>query len=289
MTRNGKIARLPKAIREQLNKNLEDGMPGVRVVDWLNTLPEVQTVLTEQFDGRAINEVNLSDWKAGGYLDWQARREMLADAQELSEEAQDLKAGTSGPLAEHLSAIVAGRYAQLLNRWNGEVDEGFMKKLKALRLLSQDVAVLRRGDLAVGDQALRAERLELEKKQFDNAMRCDEAKALERCLGESKEYPEVADTFREGFALLKEYEEGKRKNGAYLAKKQAERAAEWERRNNEFEEQQRLEDEARERARQEQDAKIDARKARWMEAHPGQDPEAGKWWAWQPEEGTRQE
>src|SRR5882724_3232194 len=126
MTRNGKIARLPKAIRDQLNKNLEDGMPGVRVVDWLNTLPEVQTVLTEQFDGRAINEVNLSDWKAGGYLDWQARREMLADAQELSEEAQDLKAGTSGPLAEHLSAIVAGRYAQLLNRWNGEVDEGFM-------------------------------------------------------------------------------------------------------------------------------------------------------------------
>jgi hypothetical protein len=36
MTRNGKIARLPKAIRDQLNKNLEDGMPGCRLVDWLN-------------------------------------------------------------------------------------------------------------------------------------------------------------------------------------------------------------------------------------------------------------
>jgi len=289
MTRNGKIARLPKAIRDELNQRLEDGQLGVRLVDWLNMLPEVQTVLTEQFDGRAINEVNLSEWKAGGYLDWQARREMLADTQELIEEAQDLKAGTNGPLAEQLGAIVAGRYAQLLNRWNGVVDEAFTKQLKGLRMLCQDVAVLRRGELAVGDQALRAERLALDKKQFDNAMRCTEAKALEYCLDESKEFPEVADTFRQGFALLKEYKEGKKKNGDYLAKKQAERAAEWERRNKEFAEQQRLEDEARERERQEQQAKIDARKARWMAAHPGQDPQAGKWWAWRPEEETRQE
>ena len=67
------VARLPKAIRDQLNQNLADGVPGVRVVEWLNTLPEVQKVLTEQFDGREINEPNLSEWKAGGFLDWQAR------------------------------------------------------------------------------------------------------------------------------------------------------------------------------------------------------------------------
>ena len=106
MTRNGKIARLPKAIRDQLNRRLEDGQPGVRVVEWLNTLPEVHTVLTEQFDGRAINEVNLSEWKAGGFLDWQARQEMLAHTQEL-------------------------------------VEEAFTKQLKGLRMLCQDVAVLR--------------------------------------------------------------------------------------------------------------------------------------------------
>jgi hypothetical protein len=289
MTRNGKIARLPKAIRDQLNKNLEDGMPGCRLVDWLNTLPEVHQVLTEQFDGRAINEVNLSEWKAGGYLDWQARQDMQAHAQELAEEATDLKAALPVALAEHLNVVVAGRYAELLNKWNGEVDEAFVKKLKALRLLNQDVAVLRRGDLAVGDQALRAERLALEKKQFDNAMRCDETKALERCLDECKEYPEAADTFREGFALLKEYEEGKKKNGAYLARKDAERKAEAERQSREYWEKRRLEDEAKERERQERHAKIDARKARWQAAHPGQDPQAGKWWAWQPEEETQQE
>jgi hypothetical protein len=80
-------------------------------------------------------------------------------------------------LAEHLSVVVAGRYAELLNKWNGEVDEGFMKKLKALRLLSQDVAVQRRGDLAVKDQALRAERLALDREKFVEQNKADEVKA----------------------------------------------------------------------------------------------------------------
>jgi hypothetical protein len=153
MTRTGKIARLPKAVRDQLNKNLEDGVPGVRLVDWLNSLPEVQQVLMDQFDGRGINESNLSEWKTGGFLDWQARRDMLLHAQELAEEAEDLTAAVPGNLAEHLSVIVAGRYAELLNKWNGDVDEAFMKQLKGLRLLCQDVAVLRRGACRTGHKA----------------------------------------------------------------------------------------------------------------------------------------
>ncbi|HEV2694211.1 MAG TPA: hypothetical protein VG347_15055 [Verrucomicrobiae bacterium] len=276
MSRTGKIARLPKAVRDQLNKNLTDGVSGVRLVDWLNSLPEVQQVLTDQFDGRGINEVNLSEWKAGGYLDWQARREMLESAKELAEEGQDIQASLEG-LTKHLGTVVAARYAQLLNDWNGEVDEGFMKKLKALRLLCHDVAVLRRADL-------KAERLELEKKQFENAQRCDEAKSLEFCLSESKEYPEVAEAFQQVFRLQREYMEGKRKNETYLAQEQKrwEEAEEISRKA--YFEKRRLEDEAKEKEQQEQAARIQARKDRWSAAHPGQDPQAGKWWAWVPEE-----
>ena len=40
--RNGKIARLPYKIREQLNVRLQDGELGTRLVDWLNGLPEAQ-------------------------------------------------------------------------------------------------------------------------------------------------------------------------------------------------------------------------------------------------------
>ena len=206
MTRNGKIARLPKAVRDQLNKNLENGVPGVRLVEWLNTLPEVQTVLTEQFDGRAIIESNLSEWKAGGFLDWQARQDMRSDTEELLEEAQDLKAATNGPLAEQLNVVVAGRYAQLLNRWNGEVDETFVKKVKGLRLLNQDVAAQRRGDLAIDHKALRAERLALEQDKRSEDKKTTQAKALELCLDAAKKFPQVEDAFKKAFHMLDEAE-----------------------------------------------------------------------------------
>ena len=62
-TRTGKIARLPKSIRHQLNRRLEDGQPGNQLVVWLNGLPEVRHTLELHFDAHPINEQNLSDWK----------------------------------------------------------------------------------------------------------------------------------------------------------------------------------------------------------------------------------
>src|SRR6266404_6582034 len=69
-THTGKIARLPKAIREQLNRRIEDGEKGKTLVQWLNTLPEIQKIITDQFSGHPIREQNLSEWKKGGYIDW---------------------------------------------------------------------------------------------------------------------------------------------------------------------------------------------------------------------------
>ncbi|MGO8699061.1 MAG: hypothetical protein ACLQVY_15200 [Limisphaerales bacterium] len=43
MTRNGKIARLSLAIRQQLNLRLQNGELAQDLLSWLNQLPEVQT------------------------------------------------------------------------------------------------------------------------------------------------------------------------------------------------------------------------------------------------------
>ena len=67
-SRHGKIARLPKIIREQLNRRLENGWRGAKLLKWLNALPEVKEVLCEEFQGRAVSEQNLSQWREGGYL-----------------------------------------------------------------------------------------------------------------------------------------------------------------------------------------------------------------------------
>jgi hypothetical protein len=103
-TRTGKIARLPREIRDQLNQRLLDGQPGQRLLIWLNSLPEVQHILATDFDGSAINAPNLSAWKTGGYQDWLVRYETL-------EQARELVAATEIKLADHLATVLATHYA----------------------------------------------------------------------------------------------------------------------------------------------------------------------------------
>ena len=75
MIRRGKIARLPGTVREELNQRLQRADSGPLLVEWLNSLPETQKVVTEEFGGNAITEQNLSDWRQGGYRDWERQQE----------------------------------------------------------------------------------------------------------------------------------------------------------------------------------------------------------------------
>ena len=119
-TRNGKIARLPKAVREELNRRLSDGEPGKELVVWLNHLPEVQRVLAAEFGGRAVREQNLSEWKQGGYGEWLRKQEALELVRNLSAEAEDLKAATTESLSDELGLWLAARYEDDYAKINGE-------------------------------------------------------------------------------------------------------------------------------------------------------------------------
>src|SRR5689334_18390557 len=105
MTRKGKIARLPRAVRDELNRRLQDGEPGTQLVAWLNELPQVKQVLEVQFDGRPITESNLSDHKAGGHQDWLTQQEEMELARELTADGEELAASTDGHglLTDHLA------------------------------------------------------------------------------------------------------------------------------------------------------------------------------------------
>jgi hypothetical protein len=114
VTGNGKIARLPRIIRDELNSRLDDGEPGVRLVAWLNGLPDTQRVLATDFGGRPISEQNLSEWKAGGYHKWLARQDALSQARELAADAKELTTATDVKLTDHLATVLAARYATAL-------------------------------------------------------------------------------------------------------------------------------------------------------------------------------
>ena len=167
MTGKGKIARLPRGIRDQLNRRLDEGEAGNVLVRWLNELPEVKAVIAGQFGGRPINEQNLSEWKARGHREWLARQEALAQARELAADAKELCDATDGKLTDHLATVLAARYAAALGGWDGEVTEEFRRKLRALRGLCQDIVELRRGDHSGARLTMERTRLERESEKTE--------------------------------------------------------------------------------------------------------------------------
>jgi hypothetical protein len=148
MSRNGKIARLPHGIREELNERLHDGEDGSGLLDWLNGLPEVAEVLKTQFAGNPISKQNLSEWRLGGYREWAAKQELLAHAAHISDCAGDLESEIQQTrdnlLVDDLAAVMAAKYAGLISEWNGTVDSAFEARLRVFRALCHDIVELQR-------------------------------------------------------------------------------------------------------------------------------------------------
>ena len=82
--RNGKVARLPEATRNQINHMLEDGFP-YRTI--LAKLRESSAVLPYP-----ISEMNISNWFRGGYQDWRRQQQDNALASENRADAPKLTA-----------------------------------------------------------------------------------------------------------------------------------------------------------------------------------------------------
>src|SRR5438876_10732909 len=166
MTRNGKIARLPREVRNQLNRRLQDGELQTRLVEWLNSLPETQNVLTAEFDRRPVNEQNLSEWKNGGYKDCQLQQEAIELVRHMDADSDELNQASKVRLTDLLAQRLAARYvvaAKALSGSNapngdgdGEID------LKLLREFCADIVALRKGDHSAERLKIERERLEFD-------------------------------------------------------------------------------------------------------------------------------
>ena len=116
LTRNGKIARLPLAVRQELNRRLDEGEQGKKLVVWLNGLPEVQAIVAAEFVGKPIREQNLSEWKQRGYRDWVAQQEALEIAERLGEDAREWSAEGRASITDTLALWLVARYAVATRR-----------------------------------------------------------------------------------------------------------------------------------------------------------------------------
>jgi hypothetical protein len=144
MVRTGKIARLPRPLRDELNRRLSANEDGATLLDWLNVAPDAKAVLARDFAGEPVSKQNLYEWRNGGLLEWQTRQNLFAEAADLTAANGEWDALAANDFTERLAAVLVVRYADALAGWNGGDDEAFRLKLRDLRHFNQDLAVLRR-------------------------------------------------------------------------------------------------------------------------------------------------
>jgi hypothetical protein len=144
MQRKGKIARLPIALRTELNQRLANNEDGAKLLNWLNAIPGVPAMLATDFAGEPITKQNLYEWRQGGFLEWETQQEMFDEARVLATNAGPVSATTNHDLAEQLAAVIAGKFASLLAGWDGTEDKAFDAKLRVLTKFNQNLAILRR-------------------------------------------------------------------------------------------------------------------------------------------------
>jgi hypothetical protein len=147
-TRTGKIARLPQSIRDQLNQKLETNVPGNELLPWLHSLPEVQKILAEHFGGRPITKSNLSDWRHGGFIDWNYHRQGRQQWWELVESARELTEKRTGEkgvdASSYLGTFLLVEVGQALDRLHTVKD--LDQRWKLMRLISGTLSRLRNDD-----------------------------------------------------------------------------------------------------------------------------------------------
>jgi hypothetical protein len=92
---NGKVARLPKPIRDQINHWLLTGL----------SYPEIIERLGEQ--GQDLNPGHLCEWKKRGYQDWLLQQNWLAETRARQEPAADLSTDFDATQLNHAALQLA--------------------------------------------------------------------------------------------------------------------------------------------------------------------------------------
>jgi len=166
LTHNGKIGCLPKSIQEQLNHRIENGEKGRALVEWLNSLPEVQAVMAAEFEGKPIREQNLSEWRKRGYAKWLQQQEALDMARQLADDVGELQPLGNPPLADQMAVWLTARYLVAVQKLAEKNHDGELD-LKVLRELCHDVVALRRGDHSGARLKIEQERLDREREKTE--------------------------------------------------------------------------------------------------------------------------
>jgi hypothetical protein len=185
MKGTSKIARLPGTIRNELNRRLDNGERNHYILKWINSLPEVQTILAAEFEGEPINRHNLNAWKKSGFRNWQ----LLQAALLLTLETPgDLDQGTIEKMGTNLIRTLQLRYAALAGTLPAQTDDP-ETDLRRLAGLCTNLSSLRRGDISAGRLDLERKRLAMHQTKSDQEKEAEFWQWTKRADIQAKLYP----------------------------------------------------------------------------------------------------
>ena len=108
--RNGKVARLPFALRLQINHMIEDGLPYKTIIEKLGPA------------GQHLTEHNLSNWRLGGYQDYLNAQAITDRTHAQTEAAADVLRETDHPDPAQIQKVC--NQIALLQYMNALVENG---------------------------------------------------------------------------------------------------------------------------------------------------------------------
>lgn len=178
MTRNGKIARLPYDIREELNRRLRDGNSGPALLKWLNEHPECGKVLDEEFESLPITKQNLSEWKRGGYEDWLRKEEARQRVEVLMEKAEDLEHDAGGmAIADRLGTLLSAELAVAMEQLDEIKDP--KERWARMKEIARELYRLRREDHHARKLRIAEEQYERREKEAERERLLDLQEAMQ--------------------------------------------------------------------------------------------------------------
>ncbi len=186
MKGTSKIARLPRNIRNELNRRLDNGERNPSVLKWLNSLPEVQALLAAEFGSEPINRQNLTAWKASGFRNWQLLQAALLLT--LETPTEDLDQGTIEKMGANLIRSLQLRYAALAGTLPAQTDDP-ESELRRLAGLCNNLSSLRRGDISAGRLDLERKRLAMLQTKSDEEKEAEFWQWTKRSDIQAKLYP----------------------------------------------------------------------------------------------------
>jgi hypothetical protein len=193
MARTGKIARLPKTLRDAVNMALQDGATANAVIAIVTT---AKTNGATNGDGSEIeipNDQNITNWRDGGFADWEKENKRLDDMRMKREFAlRVVTENEGGKIHEAGLSLAASQIFELLQDFDisamkeklAENPEEFSKIVSALARISKE---------ALGFEKYRE--LVAEQKRKIN-------EALSAAKGKGGITPETLQTIEQAAAML---------------------------------------------------------------------------------------